>query len=881
MIKRICLNNPVFLLLFLVLAAISGCSNQKDGFVNRAYHNTTARYNGYFYSRESIKEGLAIIKTNHKDDFEEILPLYLFPTDEQVPATGAQMDRAIEKSTAVIKRHSMKIKDKERCRWIDENYMAVAKAHFYKHAYVDAEKIFEFITKEFKGIPTKYDATVWLIITYVEQQKLDEAGLLISNVLQDKDFTPKKKGDLYKAITHYYIARKNYLSAAENLNKAIPYQKKKKARLRLTYIMAQLYNKADKTNEAVKYFDLVAENSHDYAMVFNARIFQALSVQNRVSGYKVKDDLLKMLKDDKNIEFQDQIYYALGEITFKERKPKEALEYWDRSWKASTTNIKQKSKSFLRLAQYYFDQKLYNSAHIYYDSAVAVLPANFPEAAQIKKTSADLDDLVLELNTVSEQDSLLAIALLNPDELDKKLGSVAKILQKQADEDAAAKELQASLAASKPIKETTPNTVGSFYFYNASTRGAGLSDFKKKWGTRKLEDNWRRKNKVQAEGDGQTSDSDLEGKTDATVMGGTVIKKEDLKKNLPLSAVQKNNAHNKIIEALYSAGNIFRERFKDNENAIESFSNLIQRYDTCRYEAIVYYQLYRLYLQKEANKESNFFSLDTKSSSAYYRELILTEYPNSQFAKLVENPEYIKNTQASIQTDMTEYAAAFQVYKDGSYIEALSKIDTLIVKRPNSPISAKFLFLKSRIEAELHALDPMVSTLKQIVTAYPSTAEAIEAKRILDILKSKTPTTPIAPVATPTPIDTSAASPYKINDNKEHYLIVVFPTGTGNVDSYKAAISAFNTKFFPTNKLELSNTFLDNDHQLIMVKSLAEKTTALGYYKGFTTDTQTLKHINNNKEAQVFIITVENFISLFGLKKTDAYLKFYTEHYLN
>ena len=885
-------NRQPGLLFYLSLLAVAwlsyDCSQQKDGFINRAYHNTTARYNGYYYSRESIKEGLAVIKKSHQEDFEEILPIYIFPTDEQVPATGAQMDRAIEKSTTVIKRHSMKIKSKERCRWIDENYMAVATGHFYKHNYVEAEKIFEFVSKEFKDINTGFDGIVWLLITYIEENKLDEAGLLLSNAQQNRDWPIKKKGDLYKVAAHYHIARKNYQTAADNLIKAIPYEGKKKSRNRLTYILAQLYNKAGKTNEAVKYFDLVAQNSHDYAMVFNARIFEALSVQNRVSTYKVKDNLFKMLKDDKNIEFQDQIYYALGEISIKDRKSKEAVEYWDKSWKASTTNVKQKSRSFLRLAQYYFDQKLYQSAHVYFDSAVAVLPATYPEADQIKKTSANLDELVDQLNTVAEQDSLLALAALAPEDLEKKLNKITRDLQKKVDDEAAQKELQATIAANQAAKlGANSGPSGSFYFYNQAVKGSGLSDFKKKWGTRKLEDNWRRKNKINS-GEGAASPSDElaseQGNNQEDIgSSGIIIKKEELKKNVPFSQQQKIAAHNKIIEALYNAGNIYKEKFKDNENAIESFSNLVQRYDTCKYEVTVYYQLYRLYLQKESNKDANFFSLDTKSSSSYYRELILTRFPESEYARLVENPEFLKDRQAASQTDLLDYTACFQQYKEGNYLVALNKLDSLISQKSSSTLAPKFLFLKSRIQAELHDLDEMKKTLSQIISAFPNSPQATEAKRILDHLKNQVPpatTSPDKPQDQKPESGTEETPVYKLNDNLEHYFILVFPNDGINPDSYKAAIAAFNTRTNPNAKLELSSSFLDNENQLIIIKSFANRMLAMTYFSSFRFDQQNLKQINSNKKVQPFVITVENFISMFGLKKTDAYLKFFTENYM-
>ncbi len=884
------LSSPfTFLLVVILIVAASGCSTTKDGFLNRAYHNTTSRYNGYYYSRESIKEGLAITTAEHKDDYEEILPIYIIPTnEEEAGKVVTQMERAITKSTTVIKHHSMKISNKERCKWIDDNYMAVARANYYKRAFPEAERIFEFVAKEYKTLPTRYDAQFWLARTYIEENKLEEAGLLLSALSQDKELPIKKKGEFHKAYTLYYIARENYASAADNMMKAIPFEKKKKNKNRLTYILAQLYQRAGNDKEAVRSFVTVANKSNDYEMVFNSRIIQATSASTKFEVYQIKNDLLKMLKDDKNIEFQDQIYFALGEVSLKARSYKDALMYWQKSAEVSTTNVKQKSRSFLRLAEYHFDQKQYQSAQVFYDSAVAVLPPKFPEADEIKQISANLNELVKELNTINEQDSLLALAKLSPQELDKRLDQIRKQLQKKADDEAAAKEVAQATAATtipKAAPSTATASAGSFYMYNENARKLGYSDFKKKWGTRKLEDNWRRKNKISADGgtggfaDDPSADTSATAKTTSSV----IIKKDDLKKDIPISIADNIAANNQIIEALYAAGNIYKEKFKDNENSIASFTNLVQRYDTSRYEAIAYYQLYRLYLQKESKKEGGYFSLDPKSSSAYYRDLILLEYPQSEFARLVQNPEYLKEAQANVKTDMADYFRVFQLYKQASYTDALLASDSLIAERPASPIAAKFYFLKSSIQAELHNVDGMIGVLTAITVKFPKTPEAVEAQRILDVLKVKMPAGVLDSTTKALPVDTTAnkalVSDYKINEAAEHYFILIFPNDGLDPNAYKAAMMNYNSANYSTLKLDLTNTFLDNDNQLIIMKSFPNKTEAMNYYKAFIADKKLLRLINIKPENKSFIITVENFISLFKLKKTEDYLKFFTENY--
>ncbi len=832
-----------------------------------------------------------MIKTEHKDDFEEILPIYIITeTGEEADKVVSQMDRSISKSTNVIKYHSMKIENKERCRWIDDNYMAVAKANFYKREYAEADRIFEFVTREFKPLPTKYDAQFWLSRTYIEEGKLDEAGLLLSAAAQDKDMPPKKLGEFHKAYAHYYIQRENYTLAADQLLKAIPYEKKKRNRNRLNFILAQLYQRAGKPNDAIRYFEMVAQKSNDYAMVFNSRIYQATNVQNKVSGYKVKEDLMKMLKDDKNIEFQDQIYYALGEISMKERKPKEGLDYYKKSAEVSTTNVKQKSRSFLRVAKYYFDQKLYSPAQVFYDSAVTVLPPNFPEAEQIKLTSANLNELVAELNTVTEQDSLLALSALSPKDLDKRLTEITRDLQKQADDAAALQAVKESIVTIPKSPSSGSAAPGAFYFYNDAAKNTGIADFKKKWGGRKLEDNWRRKNKIQADGGNGGFDDPTTPDSSSAIASnsGVVIRKDDLKKNIPVTTDDINAAHNKIIESLYASGNIYKEKFRDNENAIEAFANLVQRYDTSRYEATAYYQLYRLYLQKEnTKKDGSFFSLDTKSSSAYYRDLILTEYPGSEFARLVENPEYLKNAAANVKSDMADYARVYQLYKQASYTDALMAADSLIIERPASPISAKFFFLKSRIQAELHNVDGMVSVLTAITVKFPKTQESAEAQRILDILKTKMPAAGMGTDSTKakTPADSLATTPvalsadFKADEASEHYMGIVFPSGVDQT-GFKPAITTFNTANFNSLNLTATSTFIDNDNQLIIVKAFPNKTEAMNYYKSFMADKKTLKLITGKPETKVFVITVENFITLFKQKKVLDYMNFFNEKYL-
>ena len=107
------------------------CSTKKKTWFHRTYHNTTAKYNGYFNGKESLKIGLRKIQ-EHKDDYTQILPIYPTGDLKGLKKTHSHMDKAIRKASIVIQKHSIKIKGKEYCKWIDDNYLLLGMAIFIR-----------------------------------------------------------------------------------------------------------------------------------------------------------------------------------------------------------------------------------------------------------------------------------------------------------------------------------------------------------------------------------------------------------------------------------------------------------------------------------------------------------------------------------------------------------------------------------------------------------------------------------------------------------------------------------------------------------------------------------------------------------------------------
>ena len=130
--------NVTFFILILFL--ISSCSTKKNTYFHRKYHNITAKYNGYFNGNQSLKYGISKIENNYKDDYSKVLSIYKTSQLLESKSHHPYMDKAIKKGSIVIQKHSMRIQNIERCKWIDDSYFLVAKSHFYKGDFFEAKQ---------------------------------------------------------------------------------------------------------------------------------------------------------------------------------------------------------------------------------------------------------------------------------------------------------------------------------------------------------------------------------------------------------------------------------------------------------------------------------------------------------------------------------------------------------------------------------------------------------------------------------------------------------------------------------------------------------------------------------------------------------------------
>jgi len=830
-----------------------------------------------------------VLETKHRDNWKDILPVFIIGDDKESKSIYPQMDRAIEKSSVVIDRHSMVIKKKEENKWIKYNYFVIGEAYFYKHNFSEARKIFDFIIKQYKDDPIRNDAILWLARTRMELDDMGKALSLLKLLDDESNLSQDLLSDFRATYADYYIRQEQYNKAIISLEESIMVTKKKDRKARLTFILAQLNELEGQSAAAISAYKKVVKLHPEYEMVFYASINQALAYKLRDGeSESIKKQLNKMLKDHKNTDYFDQIYYALAEIELTEGNKDLAIEYFVKSALVSISNTEQKGISFMTLGNIYLEDKIYKKAKIYYDSTVIFLPKEHADYERIEDLDLGLSELIINLDVLQLQDSLIWLAGLSQKEREDIIIALITA-EEEAEEqrllaEAAEYEDDKGSAVDKSVPLSSQGNSsggkGDWYFYNPSTMSSGYSEFKQRWGDRKLKDNWRR---AVASSNQSFSTVDIENSnsSDQLLITGTQKKIKTMDEYLaeiPFTEEQHAEAEKKVEDALYNAGVIYNEKLDDIDNAIEMFDELTSRFLESEYLITAYYQLYRLYVKKEV--EGNYFGGGYRDNSDYYRNIILTDFPYSEYAKIINNPNYLKEAELTIKKKEEDYMATYRNYKSHRYNIVLDDCNRVIKEDLENPFLPKYYFMKAMVVGSLSDQTNFERELQLLADNFPSTEEGEKAVEILNQLNKKGLNVPKSGEKENGEEETDKSKTvFDTNKNAEHFFAIVYPNSQGNVNKVKVAISNFNKKFYSNDKLKVTNSFVNKDNQIIIVRRFKDVERAMSYFNNFVNDEEQLKKVNDEGFV-TFLISSKNFTKLFKSGDIEGYDLFFQENYL-
>ncbi|KAF0202152.1 MAG: hypothetical protein FD170_2123 [Bacteroidetes bacterium] len=870
--------------LFLALI-VSACSTKKNTFTRRAYHNLTAHYNPYWNGNESLKEGVGELRKNVKDNYNSVLLIYNYGTSTNSQTINPNMDRAIEKASKVIQKHSMYFDKKEHVKWVIESYLMIGKANFYKQDYNAARRAFEYVNRQYPEDPIRFEAQLWLAKTYTQQKQYDKAINQFELINEESKTTLlpwKVRKELPLAQANMFLAQEKYGLAREQIEKGMPLNRNAKLKTRLNYILAQIYQLEGKDSQSGEYFTKVLKSPASFEMAFNARINLA-RVYNIGSDKKmIIKELEKMLKDMKNNDFQDQIYFALADIALKDKNDTLGISHLRKSVATSLSNDYQRSTAALRLADLYFARKDYRNAQVYYDTTLMSLPKDFPNVEKIEEKTETLSRLVENLQLIYVQDSLQNLAAMPEAQrnaiIEKAIADFIKKEEEAKQREEAlrlAEMVQPGLNANQivdPTKGTSALGGGGWYFYNPSAISMGFSEFTRKWGRRKLEDNWRLSNKREVNFEQFADDMTM---TADTAMGGKeagkgaseMRNKETYLKNLPFTPESIDRSNGMISQAMFNSGIIYLEELLEKPKAAEMFTSLINRFPDNENAIQANYHLYRIYRD-----------LGDEAGMNRHKDYIINTWPESDYAKILADPDYKRELEALQNRVKSLYEETYLAFNRGQYRTAIIYSNEALASYTDVYFLPRFAFLRAVSLGKTENQDTMKVELNKLIEDYPDSDMLDFARRILGESASATASGGDAAKVEATSANLTDFSMYKFNPAATHFYALIVDGTAVNVYGAKVRITDFNTKNYNIENLQVNSVLLDNNRQLITVSSFNELDKALRFFEGIKNDEYVFSGIREGTFEQ-FLISAENYPVFFKEKNSAAYKLFFDKNY--
>ncbi|WP_370088888.1 methyltransferase [Ekhidna sp.] len=825
--------------------------------MSNSFHDLTAHYNAYFIANERINEIEKSIFESQEWNYNKVLPIYAQFDSVKSASFKTQIEDCIQKASIAIQRHP-------NSKWEDDSYILVGKARYYAMEFPDAIETFKYVNTHSEDDDARHQALTNLIRSFTEFGEYKNAIAVTDYLAKEKlnkdnlrrlhlntAYLYQKKGDKSKMVGAL-------VKAEELLNSS--------DKARINFIIGQVYHELEFEGEAFRYYRNVLKNSPTYELEFYAKLYMAqvteLAKENDLK--KIQRYFKNLLRDPKNKEYQDKIYFELAGFELKNGNIDEAIVNYKQSVRTSKNNNRQKAYSYLSLGKIYYDTlKNFVLAKSYYDSTVSSMPKDEENFEAIKVRQEILVDFVKQIVTIQENDSLLHLSTLPKD-------SVLSMLTAQIESERAVekerkkKEKQAAINRARNITQssgdnliTTASAGSVWYFNNSNALGKGRSDFIRKWGDRPLEDDWRRKNKAVVSSSNEetlVSNNVSEATGEEEVESPAEEEAQKMMSSIPYTEEAKASLLDAIEDALYTLGNIYSLRLEEDANAAQSFEDLLSRFPTTEYEPEVLYQLYLLY--KELNPEK----------SKEKGELLKRKYPETIYAKLVDNPNYREESFAISEQLKKLYKKLYGKYKEGSYNEVLFSSDSALHQHPDNEFSDNLALLRALTVGKTEENHKYQFELGEFIKKYPDSELNPYANSLLkaseDFQQKRY---------------NSAKAKFIEDFNQKHLFVIAYDIKSDMTDKLPSLVDAYLKSKNLTN-LKTGNLILSDDKSMLLINIFPGKGTATSFLKTFNEEAN-LKDTFKGQKFDTFVITEDNFDIFYRTKDVSAYLTFFEKHY--
>ena len=893
-----------------MVVALAACSNKTNTARSRFWQSFTTKYNVYFHGKTNYDEQLKSMMDAYEDDYSQ--HLYMHPAEARsnpkAPQPGGSFDRTIEKMEKAITLHSIKKKPKRKSgkgrdpkyqEWLSRDeynpylhnaWYLLAKSQYMKGDFLDAAATFRYIARHFTWKKDLVqECQVREALCYCAMGWPAEADNVLAHVHLDEITNKKVRALANAAFADYHIKAQEPEQAIPYLAKAVKGFKGNE-QVRMNFLLGQLYEDiGDKHNAYLAYKAAGGSSGSTYRTKFNARIKQSAVYEGTNIASEVKA-LKRMTRYDRNKDYLDQVYYAIGNLYLSHGDTLNAIENYKLAAEKSTRNGVDKAISQLTLGGIYFARRQYDDAQPCYAEAIPLVNEDYPDYKLLKKRSDVLDELAVYSQNVTLQDSLLILAKMTPEEQKAVIAKIIEELKKKEKEEAEAAAREEYLAQQNAQPNQTNNrnepatyninTDNSWYFYNTTTKNAGKTQFQKQWGSRKLEDNWRRRNKSTFSFNDEEADSALLALADSVIVdenGDTIqVDLEALKraedphyeeyylKQIPKTEEEIQASHEIIQEGLYNMGIILKDKMEDYSAAAYEFNQLLRRYPDNTYRLDVYYNMYMMYMRNGQDADAQ-----------PYRDSILVNFPESKYGMAMQDPNYLENLKNMNRDQENMYEAAYANYLANNHSAVHDAYAEMMRKYPLSKIMPKFMFIDALSYLTEKDHDKFKETIKDMLQRYPQTDITPVASEIVkqlnqgrrlegggSNLRGMLWSTRLSNDTTPQALERTF-TPFAEDNDKPQVFILLYPMDSVNSNMLLYEVARHNFNSFKVKDYDIDQMNFGS-LGLLVIKGLDNFKEATNYRTVFEQD----QSINVPRQVHYVIISVDNFNLLLNEGRT-------------
>ncbi len=885
----------------LALSLLYACSTNKDTPASRVLQNITSRYNYIYNANLLLNNYISDLHETYPDNYTEILPVYVGPEKFSALSEDPAVQMPDSSSLGeIIRKAKTIIADKSYGNYIDEAYMLLGKSYFYKGNYFIAAEYFEYTASTYQSDKSiLLSALNWKARCYLQLNNLPAAAAILDSLEASLNRVPKQSAEPLATLAQMSITFNRPKDAIRYLEDAIKAHNNVKDKRRWTFILGQLHEAENDPEKALACYKMVQHSNAGFDLYFNARLntIKLMGILNRSEKSRTQE-LLALVKDDKNADFLDQVYYHVASAYAAADDHSKAIDYYNRSIQAATNNASQKGLSYLRLADLNFNTtRDYLKAKAYYDSALRALPKTYSQYQQISKKVQNLQYLTIRYQAIAFQDTLQMLARLPEDARLRRIRAFAS-----------APEVSSTTPADAPDARNEKAGNSRFYFQNEAALRSGLTDFYKRWGNRIQEDNWRQSIRVADQANtlrsvpvnipAYATDSST---TDVTTNDHLLAQRYITA--IPINADMLQQSNQKIIEAYFELASFYQQEINDNNEAIRLYELLLSRFPDNNYTAAIHYSLYLAYMNTAREKASA------------HKEIVLSRFSESIYAKNLTDPGFsLRQSKFDLALN-TKYDSLFTIYQQKDFSSVIQIAEDITAAYPNSRLAPQFEYLKAIAIGRSYPVDSLMHAFQSILKHYPADRLIVPlvkehlsyvnqhldefTKRkvaLLDFDPNETPFAappsnapglapakfPAAPkgktlevqenvrIQAPTSLFSAAAS-------DTYYFVIDVADASLRLSTSRFGIGQFNRGNHPARRLRHQITEFDDD-QLIYVGNFSSFEDVKTYAEGIIPQLNRIMKVPEPKYT-TFIISKENFEKLNSKVLVNEYLDFYKNNY--